>query len=92
MLPALISLPAALSVPVVFSTFMDAFGLVVLILVFVALYKYLSDSFIESPLLALLVTIIIVFLIVIPFEWVKYFLFVALVMYGFFSTFKPWEW
>lgn len=92
MLPVLLSLPAALSVPVVFSTFEDAFGLVVLILVFIALYKYLSDSFIESPFLALLVAIIILFLIVIPYAWVKYFLFVVLVMYGFFTTFKPWEW
>ncbi len=92
MLSVLLSMPAALSMPVVFSTFEDAFGLVVLILVFIALYKYLSDSFIKSPFLALLVTIIILFLIVIPYAWVKYFLFVVLVMYGFFTTFKPWEW
>ena len=92
MLPVPLSMPAALSVPVVFSTFMDAFGLVALILIFIALYNYLSHRFIESPFLALLVTIIILFLIVIPYAWVKYFLFVVLVMYGFFSKFKPWEW
>ncbi|MGB9577346.1 MAG: hypothetical protein ACP5O3_01715 [Candidatus Micrarchaeia archaeon] len=78
--------------PLMQADFWESFGLVVLILVFFVLYNILSNNFIRHPLLALLVTAIIVFTLVIPFEWFKYLLFVVLVLYGFFVTAKPGEW
>jgi len=79
--------------PLVFQVdFWEAFGLIVLILIFFTLYNLLTNNFIRHPLLALLVTALIMFLLVIPYDWFKYLLFVVLVMYGMFTVMKPGEW
>jgi len=81
-----------LALPVFYTDFWEAFGLVVLILVFFTLYNLLTNNFIRHPLLALLVAALIVFLLVIPYDWFKYLLFVVLVLYGMFTVLKPGEW
>jgi hypothetical protein len=72
--------------------FWEAFSLVVLVLVFFGLYNKLSNGFINSPFLALIVTVLIVFMVVIPYEWFRYTLFAILFLWGAFGEVKPWEW
>ncbi|OIO26253.1 hypothetical protein COX85_03980 [Candidatus Micrarchaeota archaeon CG_4_10_14_0_2_um_filter_55_9] len=72
--------------------FWEAFSLIVLILVFFGLYNKLSSGFINSPFLALIVTVIVVFIVVIPYEWFRYTLFAVLFLWGAFGEVKPWEW
>ncbi|HII39188.1 TPA: hypothetical protein HA318_04275 [Candidatus Micrarchaeota archaeon] len=75
-----------------YTDFGEAFGLVALILVFFTLYNLLSNNFIRHPLLALLVTALIIFLLVLPYDWFKYLLFAVLVMYGLFTVVDPKKW
>ena len=72
--------------------FWGAFGLVVLIIVFAMLYKLFYPDIINSSLVAFIVTAIVTFTLVIPYPWFKYLLFAFLFMYGFFGSFKPYEW
>jgi len=85
-------MPFALLPLLFYADFWEAFGLVALVLVFFTLYNLLTNNFIRHPLLALLVTALIVFLLVLPYDWFKYLLFVVLVMYGMFTVIKPSEW
>ncbi len=73
-------------------SFIQDFGLIIVILLFFAIYSYLNNSLVKNPRLALFVTIIIMLTLVIPYNWFKILLFLALIFYGFFQTFKPWEW
>lgn len=79
-------------VPLAAAGFFDDFGLVVLILVFFGLFKTLASGFIPSPKVAMLVTVIIVFLVVVPYDWFKYLLFMLLFLYAFFERATPWRW
>ncbi len=93
MLEALFSVALAPAVtPVLLQSFWDAFGLVTTIIVFVMLYKLFYPEVVESQFIALIMAVVITYLLVIPFEWFKYLLFVSLFMYAFFWEFKPWEW
>jgi hypothetical protein len=70
--------------------FFEDFGIVVTILVFVVIWYYLKMDM--PPLLALLITIVITFMLVIPYDWFKYLVFVGLFMHGFWSwARKGWE-
>jgi len=75
-----------------FQGFWDALGLITTIIVFIMLYKVFYPDVVESQLIALIIAAIITYLLVIPYEWFKYLLFVILFMYAFFWEFKPWEW
>lgn len=75
-----------------FQGFWDAFGLVATIVVFIMLYKLFYPDVVGSQLVALLIAAVVIYLLVIPYEWFKYLLFVILFMYAFFWEFKPWEW
>lgn len=72
--------------------FWGAFGLVVLIIVFVMLYRLFYPDIVKSQIVAFVVTAIVTFTLVIPYPWFKYLLFVFLFLYGFFWTFKPYKW
>ena len=72
--------------------FWSAFGLVVLIIVFVMLYRLFYPDIVKSPLVAFVIVAIVTFTLVIPYPWFKYLLFVFLFLYAFFWTFKPYKW
>jgi len=72
--------------------FGEAFGLVVLVIVFIMLYKLFYPGIVSSQLVAFVVVAIITFTVVIPYPWFKYLMFVFLFMCGFFWTFKPYKW
>ena len=78
--------------PLVAAAFWEDFGLVVLILVFFGLFKVLTNDFIPSPKVAMIVTVLIVFLVVIPYDWFKYVLFAVLFLFMFFKEATPWKW
>ncbi len=71
----------------------EDFQLVMLVAIFIMLYWLVIDNT-GNPLLALVVVTVIFFVLVIPYEWVRVFLFVTLVFYQAFQkeTIKPWEW
>ncbi|MFA6048572.1 MAG: hypothetical protein WC792_01320 [Candidatus Micrarchaeia archaeon] len=72
--------------------FWDDFGLVVLILLFFLLYNLFSNGLVQSPFLALIITAIVVWVVVLPYEWFMYLLFVVLFLGSAFSRIKPSEW
>ena len=61
--------------------FWEDFGIVATILVFFILYWYLSKDF--PAVIALFITIVITFLVVLPYDWFKWLLFAGLFMFGF---------
>lgn len=72
--------------------FGGALGLVVLIIVFVMLYRLFYPDIVKSQLVAFVIVAIVTFTLVIPYPWFKYLLFVFLFLYAFFWTFKPYKW
>ncbi len=78
--------------PVMLDGFMDAFDLVVLIIVFLMLYRLFYPDMVQNKAVALVIVIIITFIVVIPYAWFRYLLFVVLFMYAVFWTFKPYRW
>lgn len=73
-------------------TFWDDFGIVALILVFFGLYNLLVDGWIRSRFLALVVTIIIVYVVVIPYDWFKFLLFSLLFLGAAIPRLHPENW
>jgi len=84
-------LASALSLPVF--ALWDDFQLVMMVAILLMLYWLFADLT-KSPLLTLVVVAIVFFVIVIPYEWVRVFLFITLFFYKAFQheTIKPWEW
>ena len=78
--------------PVMLDGFMDAFDLVVLIIVFLMLYRLFYPDMVQNKAVALVIVVIITFVVVIPYAWFRYLLFVVLFMYAVFWTFKPYRW
>ncbi len=72
--------------------FGSALGLVVLIIVFVMLYRLFYPDIVKSQIVAFVIVAIVTFTLVIPYPWFKYLLFVFLFLYAFFWTFKPYKW
>ena len=72
--------------------FWDDFGIVALILVFFGLYNLLSDGIIKSRFLALIVTVLVIYLVVVPYDWFRYLLFAVLFLGGALAKIKPAEW
>lgn len=61
-------------------SFFDDLSLVLLILLVFSIFNLLKNSWTPSPVVALLVTIVITMLILIPYVWFRYVLFVILVL------------
>lgn len=78
--------------PVLLDGFGEAFDLVVLIIVFLMLYRLFYPDMVQNKAVALLIVVIVTFVVVIPYAWFRYLLFVALFMYSVFWTFKPYRW
>ncbi|MFH0973674.1 MAG: hypothetical protein V1817_02720 [Candidatus Micrarchaeota archaeon] len=78
--------------PVMLDGFGDAFGFVVLIIVFLMLYRLFYPDMVQNKAVALVIVVIITVLVVYPYPWFMYFLFVVLFMYAVFWTFKPYRW
>lgn len=73
-------------------TFWDDFGIIALILIFFGMYNLLSEGIIRSKFLALIVTILVIYLVVVPYDWFKFLLFGVLFLGGALSRIKPGEW
>lgn len=89
---ALNSVFSALSLPLLQADFWQAFDLVVLIIVFLMLYRLFYPDMVQNKAVALVIVVIVTFVVVIPFAWFRYLLFVVLFMYAVFWTFKPYRW
>ncbi|MBS3070342.1 hypothetical protein J4220_02435 [Candidatus Micrarchaeota archaeon] len=80
-------------VPVfIFSDFMDALTLIIIILDFVMLYKYIYPEMVSSQIVGIVITTVITFLLIIPYAWFAWLVFGLTVAYSFFWGFKPWTW
>lgn len=64
--------------------FFEDFGFVATILVAVILFTYLAKDM--PKMLALLIVIVITFILLIPYDWFKYLLFIVIFMFGFWKT------
>lgn len=76
----------------IFSDFIDALTLVIIILDFVGLYKYIYPELVASQIVGLVITTIITFLLIIPYPWFAWLMFGLTIAYSFFWGFKPWTW
>ncbi|MBI3588197.1 hypothetical protein HY095_03310 [Candidatus Micrarchaeota archaeon] len=72
--------------------FFEAMGLVVLILDFVLLYRLFYPGIVGAKAIALFITTVITFLLLIPYPWFAWLLFFVLFLYAFFGSFRPWDW
>ena len=72
--------------------FENAFDVVIVLILFFLLYNFFHPKLVASPFLGLILTVIVVFLLVIPYTWFRYFLFAVLFLAGIFTNIKPWEW
>lgn len=78
--------------PVYLFDFWEAFNVVIIVMIFIAMYNMFYPELLSSKLLATIVTATIIFLVVIPFDWFRYLMFVYFFMYAFFWQFQPWTW
>ncbi|MFH0713673.1 MAG: hypothetical protein V1722_03930 [Candidatus Micrarchaeota archaeon] len=61
-------------------SFFDDLSLVVLILLMFTIYSTLKKGWVPSATIAILVTIVITLLVLVPYVWFRYLLFVILVL------------
>lgn len=61
-------------------SFFDDLSLIILILMFFSLYNLIKDHWAPSPTIALIVTIVVTLLLLLPYVWFRYVLFVVLVL------------
>ncbi|MFH0835673.1 MAG: hypothetical protein V1834_00750 [Candidatus Micrarchaeota archaeon] len=78
--------------PLFLFQFGQALDLVIVLVLFFLLYNFFHPKLVSSPFLGLLITIIVIFILVIPYPWFRYFLFAILFLAGIFTNIKPWEW
>lgn len=72
--------------------FWDDMGIVVNILLFFLLYSYLSASLVKNSILALIVTAVITWLVIIPYPSFAWILFIILFLGSAFGQIKFSEW
>jgi chromate transport protein ChrA len=77
--------------PVFLFDFTQALTLIIIIIDYVVLYQ-IFEGFTSSKILGLVIATIITFLIVIPYNWVAWLVFLAGFAYSFFWGFQPWTW
>ncbi|MFQ5405870.1 MAG: hypothetical protein ACE5DI_01795 [Candidatus Micrarchaeia archaeon] len=73
-------------------SFFDDFFIVIVILLFFLLYNFFSNQLVKSPFLALIVTAVVFYLVVLPYEWFAYLLFVVLFLGSAFDKINPSKW
>ncbi|MFH1247016.1 MAG: hypothetical protein V1644_01420 [Candidatus Micrarchaeota archaeon] len=61
-------------------SFFDDLSLVILVLLVFTIFKFLKEGWMPSASIAMLVTIIITLLILVPYVWFRYIAFVVLVL------------
>lgn len=72
--------------------FWSDFGIIVDILVFFVVYKLLRSSLAPSKTIALVTSLVVVFLLVLPYDWFKYLLFVVLILGAMWAKLEPSKW
>jgi hypothetical protein len=71
----------------------EALDFVITLITFFMIYsRIFYPELIANKIVSLLMTIVIMFVLIIPFPIVKYLVFLGLFCYGFFMGFRPWEW
>ena len=73
-------------------TFFDDLSLVLLVLLMFSIYNILKKGWTPSPAIALLVTIIITMLILVPYVWFRYILFAIIVLGAGLKTIDVSKW
>ena len=73
-------------------SFFDDFALVILILLVLTIYSFLKRGWAPSSAVALIVTIVVALLVLVPYVWFRYVLFVVLILGAGLSMAKPKEW
>src|SRR3989338_3438539 len=70
----------------------EAFDFIATLIVFFLMYRMFYPELIANKAISLLVTIIVMFVLMIPYPIAKWLAFLGLFGYGFFWGFRPWEW
>ncbi len=73
-------------------SFLDDLAIVILILLVFSIYNILKKGWMPSPAVAILVTIIITLLLLVPFVWFRYVLFAVLVLGAALKTIDVSKW
>ncbi len=74
------------------SEFFDALYAIALILDYIMLYRLFYPGVVQSQLIAISLTTIITFLLLVPYQWLAWILFIALFLNGFVSQLSEHKW
>lgn len=72
--------------------FFEGMFLIILIINFIMLFNFFSNGIIKYPVINVIVTSVITFVLLQEAPWMHWLLFAFLFAYAFFWSFKPWEW
>ena len=78
--------------PIFLFDFWKALFLVVIIIDFIQIHRIFYPEILSSQLISLIISTIITFAILIPYEWTAWLTFVITFAYSFFYGFQPWTW
>lgn len=76
--------------PVALMDWIEAITLVIIIIDFVVVYRIFADM--TNQIIGFIIAAIILYLLVIPYNWVAWLVFIGGFAYSFFWGFNPWEW
>ncbi len=79
------------ALPAFLFDFVEALTLIVVIIDFIMVYIIFRDT-LNGQLVALVMSAIITFLLVIPYPWFAWLIFFSTFAYSFFWGFRPWTW
>lgn len=71
--------------------FVEALTLIIVIIDFIMVYIIFRDT-LNSQLIAAIMSAIITYLLIIPYGWMAWLIFLSTFAYSFFWGFKPWTW
>ncbi|MFH1056329.1 MAG: hypothetical protein V1717_00835 [Candidatus Micrarchaeota archaeon] len=80
------------ALPVFLFDFIEALTMIITIIDFIVIYKLFYPDIVKSQIIGFVIAVLVVFLLVIPYTWFAWFLFLAGFAYSFFWGFKPWTW
>lgn len=76
--------------PVFQFDFIEALTLIVIIIDFIMMYTFFKE--IINPFVGIMISVLVTFLLVIPYGWFAWLIFFSSFAYSFFWGFQPWTW
>ncbi len=72
--------------------FIEALTVVIIIIDFILVYRIFYPEIVSSQIIGIVLTTVITFLLIVPYAWVAWLVFLGGFAYSFFWGFQPWTW